>query len=101
MFKELAVAALLLIPGAAMAAPKDEMMAADRSFSEVSLKSGAHAAFLAFMSDDVRLFDGDHPPILGKAAATAYYADGEKKNPNGEKSSTLECAPREADASPD
>jgi len=101
MFKKLAVAALLLIPGAAMAAPKDEMMAADRAFSTMSLKSGAHAAFLAFMSDDVRLFDGDHPPILGKTAAAAYYADAEKKNPNGEKSSTLQWTPLEADASPD
>jgi hypothetical protein len=49
----------------------------------MSLKEGAHAAFLAFMADDVRLFDGEHPPILGKAAAAAYYADVEKKNPAG------------------
>jgi len=101
MLRSLAVAAALLIPSAVAAGPKEEMMAADRAFSEMSLKSGAHAAFLAFMSDDVRLFDGDHPPILGKAAAAAYYADVEKKNPNGEKSSTLQWTPLEADASPD
>lgn len=101
MFRSLAVAALLLIPVAVLAGPKEDMMAADRAFSDMSLKSGAHAAFLAFMSNDVRLFDGDHPPILGKAAAAAYYADVEKKNPSGEKASTLQWTPLEADASPD
>ena len=101
MARILAAAALLLISNAALAGPKEEMMAADRAFSDLSLKSGAHAAFLAFMSDDVRLFDGDHPPILGKTAAAAYYSDVEKKNPDGEKMSTLEWTPVEADASPD
>jgi ketosteroid isomerase-like protein len=101
MLRTLALAALLLFPSAVSAGPKEEMMAADRAFSELSLKSGAHAAFLAFMVDDVRLFDGEHPPILGKAAAAAYYADVEKKNPQGEKSSTLQWTPLEAEASPD
>ena len=101
MTRVLVAAVLLLLSNAAFAGPKEEMMAADRAFSEVSLKSGAHAAFLAFMADDVRLFDGDHPPILGKTAAAAYYADVEKKNPDGEKMSTLEWTPVEADASPD
>src|SRR5471030_2389641 len=82
-------------------AAEDAMMAADRAFSEVSVKEGAHAAFLAFMADDVRLFDGDHPPILGKAAAAAYYAGVEKKNPGGEKNSSLEWSPIEAQASDD
>jgi ketosteroid isomerase-like protein len=90
-----------LFPSAGLAGPKEEMIAADRAFSEMSLKSGAHAAFLAFMSDDVRLFDGEHPPILGKAAAAAYYADVEKKNPGAEKTSTLQWTPLEAEASPD
>ena len=31
----------------------------------------------------------------------SYYADVEKKNPNGEKTSTLEWKPVEAEASPD
>ncbi len=101
MFRSLAIAALLLIPATGMAGPKEDMMATDRAFSEMSLKNGAHAAFLAFMSDDVRLFDGDHPPILGKAAAAAYYADVEKRNPDGEKSSTLQWTPLEAETSPD
>jgi len=101
MTRNIAVAVLLLVSSSAGAGPKEEMMAADRAFSDMSLKSGAHAAFLAYMSDDVRLFDGDHPPILGKAAAAAYYADVEKKDPGGEKTSTLQWTPVEAEASPD
>ena len=102
MHRILSVAAILLVSsGVAMAGPREKMMATDRAFSDMSVKSGAHAAFLAFMTDDVRLFDGDHPPILGKEAAAAYYADVEKKNPNGEKNSTLEWTPLEAEASPD
>jgi ketosteroid isomerase-like protein len=87
--------------GAACAGPKEDMMATDRAFSEMSVKQGAHAAFLAFMADDVRLFDGDHPPILGKAAAAAYYADVEAKNPAGQKTSSLEWTPVEAESSGD
>ena len=101
MTRNIAVAVLLLVSSSAGAGPKEEMMAADRAFSDMSVKSGAHAAFLAYMSDDVRLFDGDHPPILGKAAAAAYYADVEKKDPGGEKTSTLQWTPVEAEASPD
>jgi len=94
-------ALVLLFAGAAIAGPKEEMMAADRAFSDLSVKEGAHAAFLAYMADDVRLFDGDHPPILGKAAAAAYYADVEQKNPKGQANSSLEWTPVEAEASGD
>lgn len=94
-------ACLCVLASGALAGPKEEMIAADRAFSQMSVKEGAHAAFLAYMADDVRLFDGDHPPILGKAAAAAYYAGVEKKNPGGETSSTLEWTPVEADASDD
>jgi ketosteroid isomerase-like protein len=102
MYRILVVAALLMLAGGtAWAGPTEDMMATDRAFSEMSLKEGAHAAFLAFMADDVRLFDGEHPPILGKAAAAAYYADVEKKNPAGQKNSSLEWTPIEAEASSD
>jgi len=103
MMRSLLLAATLLdlLAGSALAGPKEEMIAADRAFSEMSVKQGAHAAFLAFMADDGRLFDGDHPPVLGKAAAAAYYADVEKKNPGGEKNSSLEWRPIEAEASDD
>lgn len=94
-------ASLSILASGALAGPKEEMIAADRAFSEMSVKQGAHAAFLAFMTDDVRLFDGDHPPILGKAAAATYYADVEKKNPGAEKNSSLDWTPIEAEASGD
>jgi ketosteroid isomerase-like protein len=92
---------LSVVAGSALAGPKEELIAADRAFSQLSVKEGAHAAFLAFMADDVRLFDGDHPPILGKAAAAAYYAGVETKNPGAEKNSSLEWTPVEAEASDD
>ena len=102
MFARFALALVCTLACAdAFAGPKDDMIAADRAFSDLSVKSGAHAAFLAYMADDVRLFDGEHPPLIGKAAAAAYYADVEKKNPGGEKASTLQWTPLEADASPD
>lgn len=92
---------VLLFGGSALAGPREDMMATDSAFSEMSVKEGAHAAFLAFMTDDVRLFDGDHPPILGKAAAAAHYADVEKKDPAAQSSSTLAWTPIEAETSTD
>lgn len=80
----------------AEAGATDEMMAADRAFSAMSIEKGRHAAFLAYMAGDVRLFDGGHPPIIGKAAAQAYYA----KHREGA-GTRLEWTPVEADASPD
>lgn len=46
------------------------------------------------MTDDVRLFDGEHPPIIGKAAAADYYA----KTPQSA-DEKLDWSPVEADAS--
>lgn len=89
-----------LSASAASATPKEEMIAADRAFSAMSVAKGAHAAFLADMADDALVFDGDHPPIIGKAAAAAYYADREKKDP-GYASQRLEWTPLSADASAD
>ena len=80
----------------ALAGPKEEMVAADRAFSAMSVEKGARAAFLAYMADDVRLFDGEHPPIVGKAAVEAYYA----KHPAAP-GTKLEWTPIEAEASPD
>ncbi len=91
---------LALCANAAVAAPKDEMMAADKAFSDMSVAKGAHAAFLAFMADDVLLYEGDRPPIVGKAAVATYYTDQEKKNP-GSNSQRLEWTPTGADASDD
>lgn len=86
--------------GAAGAAPKDDMIAADKAFSDMSVAQGQHAAFLAYMTDDVRLFTGAHPPIVGKAAAAKFYADEEKTDPSYQ-DQRLEWTPLEAEASPD
>ena len=95
----LTLAAIALL-GAAGAAPKDDMIATDKAFSDMSLAQGQHAAFLAYMTDDVHLFTGAHPPIIGKDAVTKYYADEEKTNPSY-KDQRLEWTPVEAEASPD
>lgn len=92
------IGAALAVP--TFAAPKDDMLAADRAFSAMSLEKGNHAAFLAYMTDDVRLYQGDHPPILGKAAAAASFAAEEKADPTY-KSQKLVWSPLEAEASPD
>lgn len=90
------VAAGLLLTSPSFADPRADMIAADKAFAEMSLAKGAHAAFLAYMADDVRLYDGDQPPILGKAAVAEYY----DKNPQSP-DDRLEWTPVEADASPD
>lgn len=91
-----AIVAAAIAWAPAWAGPKEEMIAADRAFSKLSLEKGAHAAFLAYMADDVQLFDGDHPPILGKAAVVDYYA----KYPEAP-GSRLEWTPVDAQASQD
>jgi ketosteroid isomerase-like protein len=92
-----ALAALLAVT---VAAPKDDILAADKAFSAMSIAQGSHAAFLAYMTDDVRLFTGDHPPIIGKQAVAALQAEQEKSDPNY-KYMRLEWTPIEAEASPD
>lgn len=82
--------------GPAWAGAKEDMMAADKAFSDMSVAKGPHASFLAYMADDVRLYDGATPPIIGKAAVADYYA----KNPQSP-DDRLEWTPLEADASPD
>jgi ketosteroid isomerase-like protein len=94
----LVAAGLFLVP--AGAAPKDDIMAADKAFSDMSVAKGQHAAFLAYMTDDVRLFTGDHPPLVGKSAIAQQYADEEKKDPTY-KDQRLEWTPLEAETSPD
>ncbi len=84
----------LLASGIALAGPKEDMMATDRAFAAMSLEKGAHAAFLAYMTDDVRLFDGAHPPIIGKKAVADYYA----KNPSPP-GARLDWTPMEAQVS--
>jgi len=76
------------------------MIAADKAFSAMSVANGMHAAFLTYMTDDVRLFQGPNAPLIGRAAVEAYFAAEEKANPNYSKQ-RLEWSPIEAEASPD
>ena len=89
-------ASFALIATPVLADAASDMIAADKAFSDMSVANGAHAAFLAYMADDVRLYTGEHPPIIGKAAAAEYYAM-EPESPDEH----LEWTPVEADASPD
>ena len=94
-----AVSVIISLTGA-VAGPKEDILAIDKAFSDMSVAKGAHAAFLAYMADDVRIFEGDHPPIVGKTAAAEYYAADEKSDP-GYATQHLEWSPLEADTSPD
>lgn len=94
-----ALSAALLMPGfsgPALAGAKDDMLATDRAFSAMSAAKGQQAAFLAYMADDVQLYTGPKPPLLGKAAVAAFYA----KNPSGP-GEKLIWSPSGAEASPD
>lgn len=97
---QLLIVAGLLAVTPAQAGPKDEMLAADRAFSAMSVAAGAHAAFLAYMTDDARVFTGNAPPIVGKAALAAYYAAQEKADPNY-RNQRLEWTPEEAESADD
>jgi ketosteroid isomerase-like protein len=74
---------IALAPVAALAGPKDDLIAADKAFSQLSVKEGSSAAFLAYIADDGRIYGtGNQPPIIGKVAATARFTD--PKNGNGD-----------------
>ena len=92
--------ALWLLPAAANAGPKEDLLATDKAFSDMSIAKGSHAAFLAYMTGDARLYDGDHPPIIGKKVASEYYARVEKSDPNYA-ATRLEWTPVEAGVSSD
>jgi ketosteroid isomerase-like protein len=98
--RQVLMAGFLTFVSAASAAPSDVLLAADRGFSALSVEKGAHAAFLAMVTDDVRLYQGDHPPLIGKAAVAAYYA-GEERADRSYKDQRLEWTPAEAEISPD
>ncbi len=81
------------------AGPKDNLIAADKAFSAMSVAQGDSAAFLAYLADDGRLFgSGNRPPLIGKAAAAASFKSG--KSGNGAHSS-LSWVPDFADVSAD
>jgi ketosteroid isomerase-like protein len=66
-----AALALLLAAGAAKpASPVDQLLAADRAFSRLSVEKGQPYAFLAYIANDGRLYgNGSEAPVYGKAQA--------------------------------
>jgi ketosteroid isomerase-like protein len=89
----------LLAPIAAQAGAAEGIVAADKAFSALSVQKGSNAAFLAYMTDDARVFGtGNEPPILSKAEATKRFA----KSGNGDpKTNVLSWVPDHAEASKD
>lgn len=100
-FVSAGLAALLLCPGLSLAAPKDDILAADKAFSALSVAKGSNAAFLVYLTDDGRLFGtGNQPPMFGKAEAAKRFAD--PKSGNGDpKTAILSWVPDHAEVSRD
>jgi ketosteroid isomerase-like protein len=79
----LLLAVIVLLATAAHAGPKDDLAAADRAFSQLSVNKGSNAAFLAYLTDDGRIFGtGNEQPILGKAEAIKRFSDPKSGNGN-------------------
>lgn len=67
---------------AALAGPKEELMATDQAFSRLSVDKGSNAAFLAYMAEDGRIFGtGNQLPIFGKAEAIKRFATSSNGDP--------------------
>lgn len=89
----------LLAPMAAQAGAAQDIVAADKAFSALSVAKGSNAAFLAYIADDARVFGtGNEKPIFGKAEATRRFA----KSGNGDpRTNVLSWVPDHAEASKD
>lgn len=89
----------MMAAGSALAGPKDEIIAADKAFSTLSVAKGSNEAFLAYLADDGRLFGtGGEAPILGKAEAAERF----KTSGNGDpKTNILSWVPDHAEVSAD
>ena len=90
-----------LVALSASAGPKQDLLAAERAFSALSVAKGNNFAFLAYLAEDGRLFGtGNQPPIFGKAKAAKRFAD--PKNGNGDpKTNVLSWEPDHAEVSKD
>jgi ketosteroid isomerase-like protein len=102
MMKHMMFAAVIaLVPSVALADAKADLIAADKAFSQLSVKEGSSAAFLAYIADDGRIYGtGNQLPIIGKEAATARFTD--PKNGNGDpKLNVLSWEPEGAGVSSD
>ena len=95
----LAAGAFAVIASTAWAAPKDDVIATDKAFSQLSVEKGSNAAFLAYMADDARIFGtGGEPPILGKAEAVKRFQTSGNGDP---KTNVLSWEPDNAEVSRD
>jgi ketosteroid isomerase-like protein len=66
--------AFAVIASTAIAGPREDLLSADRAFSQLSVDKGSNAANLAFMADDVRLYGtGNQNPIFGKPEAIKRF----------------------------
>jgi hypothetical protein len=93
------VAMTTLIGLPAYASGADNITAADKAFSELSVAKGSNAAFLAYLADDGRVFGtGNEPPIHGKAEAVKRFATSGNGDP---KTNVLSWVPDHAEASHD
>lgn len=102
MIKSLSAAlAVLSFASAAHAGPKEDILAADCAFSQLSAEKGSNAAFLAYIAEDGRIFGtGNEKPIIGKAEATKRFTD--PKEGNGDpKANVLRWEPDAAGVSSD
>jgi len=90
---------MIALATAALAGPKDDLIAADKAFSAMSVAKGNPAAFLAYLADDGCLFGtGEGPPVYGKAAYEKIFAGRPHDN---DSKSTLRWVPAEAEVSAD
>lgn len=72
------LAAALLAAGAALAedpmdATREELMAADRAFSELSEREGRREAFDRFMAPEATMYREGRDPIAGREAIMALF----------------------------
>jgi hypothetical protein len=66
--------AALLAATPALATPKDDLMAADRAFAQMSVEKGYDQAYIANLATDGQTFTGPSP-IKSKADAIARFND--------------------------
>ncbi len=65
----------IILSSQALAGAKEDIIAADRAFSALSVAKGSNAAFLAYLADDGRIFGtGNEAPIIGKAEAIKRFS---------------------------
>lgn len=90
------LAAMLVCLGNASADPVQDLKAADKAFSDLSVAKGSNTAFLAYIADDAILFGtGDEAPIRGKAAAIMRFTTEGNGDP---KTNVLSWTPEDAGA---